>query len=308
MRWLRLISTAVPALLVLPLAAAPVQAAPPDNDEPAGAITVHVGDRVTQDTTEATTGAQDAMLNASCGAPQTNASVWYKFSTRRDRAVLLDMRESDYSGGFLVFRGAPTTDSLVTCGSTAVGVRAEAGTTYTVMVISDTAQVGGHLVLSVRRPPPPPRIRLRVAPRGLAYKGGAARVHGTYRCRNAQGDRGIFGKISQRVGRMKIPARFSDRVRCDGETHRWSARAVSPTGIYDRGPARVQLGAFACGMFRCVQRSVGPVRIRLVRASGRDHHQRGGRSTVTARPRPRVERMTHWGADGGGSPTPWDEG
>src|SRR4051812_38757305 len=167
MRWLRLIGTAAAGALLVPLAAAPVQAAVPANDKPGGAITLHVGEQVTQDTTQATTDANDAALNESCGAPRTNASVWYKFSTHRDRDLLLDMRASDYSGGFLVFEGAPTKQSLVTCGAGMLGIRTLAGATYTVMVISDTAKRGGNLVMSLHRPPPPPKVKVTVARRGL---------------------------------------------------------------------------------------------------------------------------------------------
>jgi hypothetical protein len=152
-------------------------------------------------------------------------------------------------------------------------------------------------------------VKVTLAHRGLAYKGGAARLHGTYSCKNAHGDSGIFGKISQRVGRMKIPARFRHGVRCNGETHRWSARAVSQTGIYDRGPARVRLGAFACGMFACAQVGSSPVRVELVRADGRDRHPRRSHGTLPAHPRPTADRMTHWGADGGSSGgAHWNDG
>jgi hypothetical protein len=306
-RWQRLIGAVAPALLLVPLAAAPVQAAgAPPNDKPGGAITLHVGDKVTQDTTTATTDDQDATLNESCGAPTTNASVWYKFTTRRDRNLLLDMRASDYSGGFLVFQGAPTPDSLVTCGETAVGLRAAAGTTYTVMVISDTDTVGGNLVLSLRRPPPPPKMKVSLAPRGLAYKGGAARLHGTYSCRHARGDSGIFGKVSQRVGRMKIPARFTHAVLCNGKKHHWSARAVSQTGVYDRGPAHVRLGGFACGMFSCVAIGSSPIRIHLVRAAGRDQHPARSQTSVPVHPRPLVDDMSHWGSGGVPPAKHWD--
>jgi hypothetical protein len=309
MRWLRSTAAGLPALLLVPLTAAPSQAVVPANDHPAGAVRLHPGDQVTQDTTEATTDAQDAALNAACGAPYTNASVWYQFSTRRARDLLLDMAGSDYSGGFLVFEGAPAADSLVACGETAVGLRAAAGTTYTVMVVSDTEKNGGTLVVSLHRPPPSPNIRVTVAPRGLAYRGGAARLHGTYSCRNAPGDSGISGTLVQRVGRLKIPARFRDTVRCDGRTRRWSARAVSATGIFDRGPAKVRIRAFACGMFSCVAVGHSPQRIRLVRASAADKRARTrpaeqGRAVVV-HPRPIVDRAPAWDA-GSTTEERWD--
>ena len=133
-----------------------------------------------QDTSEATSTTQDEALNASCGAPATTASVWYTYSPDRDRMVVLDMTASDYSGGILVFAGTPTGDSLVTCGPGMVELRARAGKTYSIMVVSDTGVSGGRLVLSLENSPPPPRVHVSMARRGVAFRGGAARLNGTY--------------------------------------------------------------------------------------------------------------------------------
>jgi hypothetical protein len=57
--------------LVPPLALA----APPSNDTFASATLVDFGFSEVLDTTEATTDGDDAQLNASCGAPATDASV-----------------------------------------------------------------------------------------------------------------------------------------------------------------------------------------------------------------------------------------
>ena len=150
MKALRLLVPMTLALGLVPLAAAPASAAPPANDEFATAAVLHLGDHVVLDTSEATTNAGDDTLNTNCGAPATNASVWYKYTPAVDRQVALDMTASDYSGGFLVFEGTPTADSLVTCGPGVVGIHAKAGTTYYIMVISDTEVNGGTLVLSRR--------------------------------------------------------------------------------------------------------------------------------------------------------------
>ena len=53
------------------------------------------------DTTEATTDADDAQFNASCGAPATDASVWYTL-VGTDEVVIVDVSGSDYSAGVLV--------------------------------------------------------------------------------------------------------------------------------------------------------------------------------------------------------------
>src|SRR4029077_11902238 len=167
MRTLRLL---VPPMLtagLLTLAAAPASAAPPGNDEPQGAVVLHLGDRVVQNTSEATTNAQDEALNANCGAPATNASVWYKYSPHVDRNVVLDATASSYSSGMLVFKGTPTARSLVTCGPGSVVLRARAGKTYNIMVISDTNVNGGKLVLMLKKAPPPPRVHVSVGGRRL---------------------------------------------------------------------------------------------------------------------------------------------
>src|SRR5829696_2832942 len=52
-------------------------AAPPANDTFPNATTATIGFSESLDTTEATTDADDAQLNESCGAPATDASVWY---------------------------------------------------------------------------------------------------------------------------------------------------------------------------------------------------------------------------------------
>ena len=62
----------------------------------------------------------------------------------------------------------------MTCGQGLVGLRARAGRTYTIMVTADTAVIGGQLSLSLEKAPPPPRVHVSLAGRGVAYRGGAA--------------------------------------------------------------------------------------------------------------------------------------
>lgn len=248
------------------------QAVVPTNDTIPGAVAINLGDTVNQDTTEATTDQQDADLNANCGAPFTNASVWYTYTAAADGAVLLDMTQSDYSGGFLVFEGAPTVDSLITCGPGLAGIQAVTGTTYTIMVISDTATNGGNLVLSLTKAPPPPRVRVDIARRGQ-FDRGDAMIHGTYTCRRAEF--GFVGaKITQRVGRFRITAFGEKEIRCDGVKHNWRLQMRSDTGLYGPGHARVEAFLFGCGLFECDQ-SRAVERVRLVRGDFR-------RATLTA--------------------------
>jgi hypothetical protein len=292
MRARRPLVAAMMVVGLLPLAAAPASAAPPANDEPQGAVVLHLGDRVVQDTSEATTNTQDDALNANCGAPAVTASVWYTYSPGRDRMVVLDMTASDYSGGLLVFAGTPTAESLVTCGPGTVALRARAGETYNVMVISDTEVNGGQLILSLKKPPPPPRVHVSVARRGVAFRGGAAQLHGTYFCKHGE-FAALSGTLLQRAGRLKIQAEFGKEIRCNGRRHHWSARLVSPVGTYAPGHAFARVRISACGIFVCRQdRSTR--HIPLAWAAGSPRERLIQPPTRTQPPRPLVEHQRHW--------------
>ena len=97
-RSVRLVLATLIALGALGVAAPPALAAAPGNDTFGGATQAALGFSQQLDTTEATTDADDAQLNASCGAPATDASVWYSF-TGSDAGVVVDVSQSDYSAG-----------------------------------------------------------------------------------------------------------------------------------------------------------------------------------------------------------------
>lgn len=289
----RLFIATILAVTLLPLAAAPSSAAPPGNDERPGAVVLRLGDRVVQNTSQATTTAQDAALNEECGAPATKASVWYKFTPGVSRDVVLDTTTSSYSAGMLVFQGPPSTNSLVACGPGLVGLSLAAGKTYNIMVISDTDVNGGRLVLSLKKAPPPPRVHVTIAKRALAFRGGAAQIHGNYTCANGDSAE-LVGTLFQRAGRLKISAEFYKEVRCNGKRHTWKARLVSPTATYAKGRARANVTITTCGIFQCRQ-DKAQRRVRLVSAGGRSGHR--SLPPSISRPeqsRPLVERQRHW--------------
>jgi uncharacterized protein DUF6299 len=244
----------IPATLVgalVPLAtAAPAMAAPPPNDDSSGAIAVHLGERVEADTSQATTNAGDATLNDNCGAPATNASVWYKYTPSAKRNVALDVSESDYEAGLMVFDGTPSADSFLTCGPFEVGVRAKAGHTYYIMVFSDTAVKGGSLVMTVKNAPTP-SVHVRVAKKGVAFRGGAARLHGSYSCTHADSGAEVASHLIQRAGRLKIQAQAFTGAICNGKRHHWSTRLVSPVGTYASGRAKARVRIISCGILVC---------------------------------------------------------
>lgn len=236
----------------------PAWAAAPGNDAPGGATPVSLGDHITQDTTEATTDATDAEVNTGCGAPATDASVWYSYTAAVDGGVIIDGSASDYPAGFLVFEGTPAADSLVTCGPGTVGLSASAGTTYTIMAIDDgsdgTPGVGGNLVLDVTEAPPAPTVDLNVDPTAKVDRYGNVLVTGSYSCTDGEFVE-ISAQLTQTVGRLKINGygfTFEEGT-CDGASHPFTMPIVGDNGKFAGGKAASISFAYACGAFECAE-------------------------------------------------------
>nr|NLI51670.1 hypothetical protein [Propionibacterium sp.] len=241
---------------LLPAFAAPAWAAVPANDEPTGAIALTKGVPTSQDTTEATTSDIDAQLNALCGAPGTDASVWYTYTPAADEPFIVTTEGSDLlETGVLVVEGDPADGNLVTCGPGGVVVFGAAGQTYTIMVfdaVPDDVN-GGNVTVLVTDPPPAPEVGLTVDPRGTAFKDGTAFITGTYTSTAEGGyDGGIQGMLTQRVGRLKVTADFFvGGLYCDGTPQVWSAYAYSYNGIFAGGKASNVSIAFVCNIWSC---------------------------------------------------------
>ncbi|MBK9715128.1 MAG: hypothetical protein IPO81_28145 [Kouleothrix sp.] len=94
------------ALVLVALAAfaAPALAAAPNNDTFASAKVVALDFSETLDTTQATTDSDDAQVNQTCGAPATDASVWYAIDGDGG-GVKIDVGASTYSAGVIVATG-----------------------------------------------------------------------------------------------------------------------------------------------------------------------------------------------------------
>lgn len=275
MRTVRLTIAVAAATALIPLTASGAFAAPPSNDTADGAIALSLGETVKQDTTKATTGRKDALLNSVCGAPFTNASVWYTYTAEIDRTVILDMSGSNYAGGFMVFGGQPTRKSILTCGPTTLAFDGEAGKTYYIVAFSDTQVNGGHLVLSLEKGPASPSIDVTVDNAGRVFKDGTAQVKGTYSCKNAD-FAFLDGQLTQIWKRVKITGYFSQDVTaadCDGQEHAWTKVVESDNGLYAEGDATVRIFAAACGAVTCTEVSTGDQPVVLQR--GGQHAQIG---------------------------------
>jgi hypothetical protein len=129
----------------------------PANDHISGATVVpSIPFTQTLDTTGATTDSKDAQLNASCFAPATNNSVWYKYKAQAtDSLLVVDTAGTNYSSGVMIAQGTPTSLTFDVCNPGSAEVVPTAGTTYYILVFDDTGS-GGTLQVSIHGPGPVP--------------------------------------------------------------------------------------------------------------------------------------------------------
>lgn len=246
------------SLLLASLAmAAPVLAAPPANDLYTGSAAIALGDAVTLDTTEATTDADDAEANTFCGAPATDASVWYEFTATADAWVAVDVSASSYTAGVIVVTGSPGSFELQNCGPGATAFQANSGQTYAILAFDDQfdgAGNGGTLELAISEIPPPPEIALTVDKSGrFDSKTGAAIISGTVTCTGGPAEFSFIDVfVRQAVGRFFIDGYgFIEGFTCDGTTQAWSVEVFGFNGIFKGGKALSATFAVACGTFLC---------------------------------------------------------
>jgi hypothetical protein len=238
-------------------AAAPAYAAPPSNDTFAGATSIGaLPFTTTQDTTEATTDADDQEANAQCGAPALDASVWYSITAAADGYLAADVSRSNYSAGVLVVTGAPGGFSVVACAPGAVAFPVTAGTTYHLLVIDDQSDGGGNggtLVLSVDEAPPPPQVDVTVNPTArFDAQTGSATVSGTISCVGQVEFTFVEVTLQQRVGRGVVYGSSVMEVQCDGTVRPWSVEVFPALGRkFAGGKAAAVTFAVSCGRFFC---------------------------------------------------------
>jgi hypothetical protein len=243
----------------------PASAAPPSNDTIAGAKVITAPFSETIDTTEATTDAEDAAINANCGAPATNGSVWYSLTATRP-VYLVDVSESSFTAGVIVATGTPGNLSIVTCGPSSVAFEAAEGTTYFLMAFSDNPDVvGGQLSITVREAPPPPKVSMTIDEVGrVNAKTGVATVSGTYTCEGEEVDFTILrGRLSQRQGDAFVVGNFEQLgIECDG-VNEWKAEVTPESGKFQRGMAATIALTAACNVIGCnVYEELDTIRLR----------------------------------------------
>jgi hypothetical protein len=236
--------------------AAPALAAAPTNDTYVGrTIVAGLPFSETLNTTEATTDADDTEWNASCGAPATEASVWYELTSATDTGVIVDVTASDFSAGIAVVSGSITE----ACGPGIVGFFAGAGATYQIVAFDDTpgGSNGGSLSISIEEAPPPPEVEMTVDPVGhFDSQTGTATITGTITCSGDTEFTFIDVQLRQRVGRLIVSGFGSTEFACDGTTHDWSVEVIGDNGVFKGGKTATVVFGVACGAFDCGEASV----------------------------------------------------
>jgi len=256
MRHLRSAAVAALVLGTLITSAGTALAAVPGNDTYGGRTVVGaLAFTQSLDTTEATTDSDDSDINANCGAPATDASVWYETTATADGGLVVDVSSSTYSAGAIVATGSPGNWNLVACGPGAVAWMATAGTTYAVLIFDDQldgAGNGGTLNLTIDVIPPPPTVDITVNPvASFNSRTGSVRVSGTATCTGDPDFTTVETSLSQQVGRFTVRGFGISDIVCDGTPRTWSVEVLPDNGKFAGGKAASVSFAIACGAFEC---------------------------------------------------------
>lgn len=240
-------------LLFTMMFASPVLAAPPANDTYPGRIVIGgIPFTTTQDTTEATTDADDVEMNV-CGAPAMDASVWYEL-VGTDQSLLVDVSASDYSAGVFIATGSPGSFEVVNCGPGAAGFFAESGVTYAILLIDDQQDGsgnGGTLELTIDVLPPPPSVDIEIDSMGtFDPQAGSVTISGTITC-DADAFAFIDASASQKVGRFVIRGFNFTELLCDGSEQSWTMEIFGDNGLFKGGKVEVLAFGQACNEVDC---------------------------------------------------------
>jgi hypothetical protein len=241
------------ALVAVLGTAGPAAAAPPGNDDPAGALPLALG-RTVEDTTQAAGSALESTVASSCGSPVANAGVWYSFTAPADGVYGFNLDSSSYSGTILVFDGVPDESTGVACGHYDVAFDAVAGTTYTVLVIDDGGRGstgnGGRLVINAAAQSTVPAPVVSLDPRARVDRRGAATFTGTYRCSSAYHvDIQAYPDQKTRSSYAYGLGAFEADLSCDGSVHRFAVRVVSDGDPFRVGDVTVSTYGVSRGVF-----------------------------------------------------------
>lgn len=247
--------------------AAPAWAAVPSNDTVAGAVAISsLPFDSTVDVSEATSDALDATLNEQCGAPATQASIWFSYTAPAEVAgVILDVSQSSYSSGVIVAEPDGNGGYFVdVCGPDTVGFQTQEGTTYTILAFNYVVGSTGGFIRLQAEAATVPTLTVTVNPTGKVDRYGNALISGTYTCSGADWV-SLDTSVTQRVGRFAIQGQgFTGSEVCDGASYAWSVLVTPYNGKFAGGKAVSVTYAFGCGTLFCADTFVSQT-VRLSR-------------------------------------------
>jgi hypothetical protein len=232
--------------------APPAWAAAPGNDTLSGARLIRsVPYSTSEDTTQATSGRVDARLNTNCGAPATEASVWFKYTPADTDGILVDVTRSSYDAGIMVASGTPTNLTYVDCGPNAIAADTTPGTTLYVLVFDFVVGEGngGTLRMSVSSIPPAPALTIGIDPIGHFTRRGTVQITGTVTCSGAD-TLGLGVDLTQPVGRFAISGSGYVELPCLA-SQTWSLTVSPFNGRFTGGGAAAVGYVSACGEMLC---------------------------------------------------------
>ncbi|WP_404389771.1 DUF6299 family protein [Humibacillus xanthopallidus] len=250
-------AAAVATITGLVLSGAPALAAAPGNDTSGSPDVIgSLPYSATIITSDATTDADDAQLNPDeCGAPATDASVWFTVTAPADGYLAADVSDSNYSAGVSVGQGTPGALTWLTCGSGGTAFEVVAGQTYTILAFDDQldeAGNGGTLQITVDVAPPPPTIDVTVDPVGQFDSAtGGAYLSGTVTCDEGADLAFVDLQLTQRVGRLLIRGYGGTEAVCTGEPEPWTVFITGDNGTFKGGKAVNVTVGVACNVTGC---------------------------------------------------------
>jgi hypothetical protein len=248
----RRLAVIVISVLAVGVLAPPAHADPPANDRLRNAIEIpSIPYTNTQDTTDAQSDGPHFCSN--------NGSVFYSFTATETRRLQADTIGSEYDTVLGVFTGELNAFEPVACNDdrfgldSAVRFRAEAGTTYNLMIgfccgngadFSD----GGTLVLNLDRARRDAdlQVQLQVDDGAALNPDGSAVVSGTADC-TARAALEVFGTLRQRQGDVIVRGTEGGSFICDpSATTEWEL-TIEPRrdAMYVGGEATFRHGFFA---------------------------------------------------------------
>lgn len=180
-------------------------------------------------------------------------SIWYQFTPETDMRFFARVRRADFRSFVSVWTGTRDALSEVFCDRYGTPVvDATAGTTYYIRVSSGRRVHEGTGKLVVKEAPPPLEFDLTVDPQGtidsateqITISGGAS-------CSRAE-DVYLYGAVRQ-VGpdRRFITAWFELEIEDCGAASTWTTTMFGD-GVFEEGPASVEVTAYWCSRFECV--------------------------------------------------------